>query len=167
MVFDVDSITNGENAIYVLGQTTSIGRSSATAEDRMNTPTGVLLAMVEGTTITYICAPLYRLTAADASGGGYLHCTYDAVGNPVSLRSRGERPADGGAVVRGERLPFRERADRRRPARRVGVQPRSCAGLGAAAGGRFRFDDAGSELRTLWRAAVLGWCGYLHLPVYQ
>ena len=66
-------------------------------------------------TISYSYDPLYRLTAADYSTGEYFHYTYDAVGkrltqethegsnvyaydiaNPVSLRSRDERPADRG-----------------------------------------------------------------------
>ena len=63
--------------------------------------------------ITYTYDPLYRLTAADYDDGTYFHYTYDPVGNrltetilggtttyvyddanPVSLRSRGERPPD-------------------------------------------------------------------------
>ena len=83
-VFDVASITNGENAVNVLGQTTFTAGSAATAQDRMNAPTGVLLVVVPGTTIAYSYDPLYRLTAADYSGGGYFHYTYDAVGNRLT-----------------------------------------------------------------------------------
>ena len=112
-VFDVASITNGENAVNVLGQTTFTGGSSATSQNRMNAPRGVLLVAspaVNATTISYIYDPLYRLTAADYSGGDYFHYTYDAVGNPVSLRSRGERPADGGGAGGVGKLRVRHRS---------------------------------------------------------
>jgi len=83
-VFDVASITNGENAVNVLGQTTFTAGSAATAQNRMSSPTGVLLVVVPGTTIAYTYDPLCRLTAADYSGGLYFHYTYDAVGNRLT-----------------------------------------------------------------------------------
>jgi len=83
-LFDVASITIEENVINVLGQSTFTAGSAATAQDRMNAPTGVLLAVVPGTTITCTYDPLYRLTAADYSGGLSLQYTYDAVGNRLT-----------------------------------------------------------------------------------
>lgn len=43
-------------------------------------------------TIAYTYDPFQRLVAADYSTGDYFHYSYDAVGHPVSLRWRGERP---------------------------------------------------------------------------
>ena len=128
-LFDVASISNGENAISVLGQTTFTGGSSATAQDRMNTPTGVLLVVVPGTTITYAYDPLYRLTAADYDDGTYFHYTYDAVGNPVSLRTgangRLTEVTPGGSV--SYVYDIGRAASRRRP-------PELCGGGSAAEG---------------------------------
>jgi len=84
-VYDVATITDGENAVNVLGQTTFTGNGSATAQNRMSYPRSVSLVAapsVVTTSIAYDYDPLYRLTAADYNGGvTYFHYTYDAVGN--------------------------------------------------------------------------------------
>ncbi len=41
MVYDVTSITNGENAVYVLGQSTFTASGGATTQSRMNDPLGM------------------------------------------------------------------------------------------------------------------------------
>jgi RHS repeat-associated protein len=89
-LFDVASISNGENAIHVLGQANFTSGSSATAQNRLNAPSSLLIVAsttVVTTTITYTYTydPLYRLTAADYDGGAsYFRYTYDAVGNRVT-----------------------------------------------------------------------------------
>ncbi len=84
-IFDVASITDGENAVNVLGQLNFTSGSSATSQGRMYAPMGVLAApssSATATTIAYDYDPLYRLTAADYNGGtSYFHYSYDAVGN--------------------------------------------------------------------------------------
>jgi YD repeat-containing protein len=81
------SVNEGGNAVNVLGQANFTSGSSATAQNRMNSPRGVRLVAstsVVTTTITYAYDPLYRLTAADYAGGDYFHYAYDAVGNRLT-----------------------------------------------------------------------------------
>jgi len=91
-LFDVASISNGENAIHVLGQANFTSGSSATAQNRLNAPSSLLVVAsttVVTTTITYTYDPLYRLTAADYDDGTYFHYTYDAVGNRLTEVTQG------------------------------------------------------------------------------
>ena len=76
------------------GTATSTATSTATETATPTlTPTPTAEPEVETTTtIDYTYDALCRLTAADYDSGKFFHYTYDAVGNPVSLRSRGERP---------------------------------------------------------------------------
>ncbi len=87
-VYDVATITDGENAVNVLGQTTFTGNGAATAQNRMSYPRSVALAAAPAivtTSIVYDYDPLYRVTAADYNGGStYFHYTYDAVGNRLT-----------------------------------------------------------------------------------
>lgn len=86
-VFDVASVTNGENAVNVLGQTNFTSGSAATTQSRMSSPIGVLpvaTATDALATITYGYDPLYRLKAADYKTGPFFHYTYDATGNRLT-----------------------------------------------------------------------------------
>lgn len=86
-VYDVTAVTDGENAVNVLGQVNFTSGSAATTQGRMSSPRGVLLPPADtlaATSITYDYDPLYRLTAADYLGGTYFHYTYDTVGNRLT-----------------------------------------------------------------------------------
>jgi RHS repeat-associated protein len=87
-IYDVAAITNGENAINVLGQTAFGGGGAAVAQNRMSSPRSVALVVsptMASASIVYDYDPLYRLTAADYNGGAtYFHYTYDAVGNRLT-----------------------------------------------------------------------------------
>ena len=87
-VYDVATITDGENAVNVLGQANFTSGSAAIAQNRLSSPNGVALVptpSLQTTSIAYTYDPLYRLTAADYNGGtSYFHYSYDAVGNRLT-----------------------------------------------------------------------------------
>jgi len=88
-IFDVASVTNGENATGVLGQADFTGGSPATSQDRMNSPRGLIFPYAASpseitTNIGYGYDGLHRLNNADYDGEWWIHYTYDAVGNRLT-----------------------------------------------------------------------------------